>query len=1305
MMKRTASFPVRLRWLALTGLLGFVAMGAQAATLNVSPAAVSNAYTGSITLQISGLTNGEPVLVERFHDANSNGGADAGEALLLSLRVADGQVTSIAGVRNASVPGDDDGTVNAQIATRLNLPLLPEANRVVGNYVFRVSSPTSRFTPVTGVFAITNSAHPWIISGVVTPPTNAIVALLDASEGEFLAGAYANATGNYSLRAPPGAYQLIALKPGFVFDIAAAPAVVVSNQNVTQNLSLIPATRTLSGQLQESPANAGLAAVSLFLESTNGLLAFGFTDGSGNFTLPVTASEWEIGPAESALALLGCLIPEGDSAARFNTTAGNVSGALITVPRATALFYGRLQDSSSNAIPGVEISARDNQDQYGSISLTDTNGNYSAGVVAGDWFVGPFSEDVAAMGLLVQGTNATIAAGQAIRIDFTAQQVTAFLRGRVTDQNATPLGDIGLVAYSNNGGNSNAETAPDGTFAIGVFGGNWTLALESEQASQQGLIGPNLSFNVLDGTDVTNISFVARSATAQITGFVRDTNAVPLPDLNVSASITVGGTNYNANGRTDGGGNYSLGVFNGLWQVSLGCNDVNSRGYECPSSQQVNVTGANAVANFTVQPIAPLQITTTNLPTGSLGAPYGQTLSASGGTPPYSWSLAPASGPLPPGITLAVDGSISGVPSATGTYNINVHVTDQNSALDNQTLALTVNPASPLQITTTSLPNASVSVLYSFSLQASGGQAPYNWSLAPGSNPLPPGFTLSTAGVLSGVASVLGNFNFILQVTDATPTIATRPFTLAITSGTSTWSYRPFLSSGRVAPAAAVIDGLLYAAGGFADGTGPLGTLEVYNPLLGHWRALASMPTPRGRLAVGVINGRLYAAGGFGAEAVLEAYDPASNSWTARRAMSVNRLGCAAGVVSNLLFVVGGTTDSARTLEVYDPVADNWSLKAPMPTPRYLLAAGVISNRLYAVGGVNAVTGGPGLNTLEIYNPATDSWSTGAPMPTPRADLAAAVLDGRLYVLGGFSAPQLEIYDPASNSWTSATPMPFARGDLAAAAISPRLYALGGTTAPGQTSLPFVEQYAPALDDKLATVILTSDATISVAGLGIGAPSVATLNRLDAGDTSGLTFTSAIVGAFGSSVTVPVGAPPGSQVINISSGGGQNGFFRTTFALPEGFGGIQLSLAANVDFQGRAFLNGTPVTPALGQNGRITQNGDAMFAIRDASLFKEGTNELLIAGANTDGGASGAAFYALVTYRPVPVLNQPSSPAAGQFQFRIGGTTNETYAIQFTTNFVSWTSLFSTNPAGAAFNFVDPGATNGTRYYRTVVVP
>jgi hypothetical protein len=125
------------------------------------------------------------------------------------------------------------------------------------------------------------------------------------------------------------------------------------------------------------------------------------------------------------------------------------------------------------------------------------------------------------------------------------------------------------------------------------------------------------------------------------------------------------------------------------------CGDLQSRGYNCLGSQLVAISGTGGVANFTVQALAPLQITTTSLPSGNHGSPYGAQLNASGGVPPYSWALAPGSGPLPPDLMLDPNGLISGTLSAAGTFNFTVRVADAIAHTIDQALAITVNVAPP----------------------------------------------------------------------------------------------------------------------------------------------------------------------------------------------------------------------------------------------------------------------------------------------------------------------------------------------------------------------------------------------------------------------------------------------------------------------------------------------------------------------------------------------------------------------------------------------------------------------------------
>ena len=154
-------------------------------------------------------------------------------------------------------------------------------------------------------------------------------------------------------------------------------------------------------------------------------------------------------------------------------------------------------------------------------------------------------------------------------------------------------------------------------------------------------------------------------------------------------------------------------------------------------------------------------ITTTSLPPGAIGEAYNQTLQATGGKQPYTWSV--ASGSLPAGLHLSQAGSLTGTPSAAGSATFTVAVKDASNMSDTQALSLSI--AAALSITATTLPHGTVSSAYNQQLAAAGGTPPYQWSMSSGT--LPQGLSLSSAGVIAGTLSAAGTSNFTVQVQDS----------------------------------------------------------------------------------------------------------------------------------------------------------------------------------------------------------------------------------------------------------------------------------------------------------------------------------------------------------------------------------------------------------------------------------------------------------------------------------------------------------------------------------------------------------
>lgn len=469
----------------------------------------------------------------------------------------------------------------------------------------------------------------------------------------------------------------------------------------------------------------------------------------------------------------GCIPPPGNvSCGIVNTAIGSTTISVTGTTPAGTFSGWSLTAGTTEPPPGVSITTG------GSIYGTPTQaGQYTFNVTA--TYTSPASTvsqlyqiDVYSPGnqlvtLVSPATSLpTGTVGTAIpTVLFTATGGVPFIDGSGNPyyQWSLAAGSDGLVIDPQSGVLSGTPTSP-GTYSIVV------TATDATGAHAQ---GTPISFSV-NGTSVYTMSIT--------------TTSLPSGVINVPYSQSLQET-----------GGPSTGV---VWTVSSGTLPAGlSISSNSDSSGTISGTPtAVGTSNFTVQAAYPgstsvtqaLSITITAVApslsmsspaavTGTMGQTVAMQFAASGGAPPYTYSL--LSGTTPPGLTLNTStGLLTGTATQVGVYNFSIKVVDSASNTVSAAGAITISQAaSSLTLPAPTGITGATGQTVAMQFTATGGTAPYVYTLFSGM--LPPGLTLNAqTGAVTGTATTAGNYTFTIQVADSASHTASASGTITITA-------------------------------------------------------------------------------------------------------------------------------------------------------------------------------------------------------------------------------------------------------------------------------------------------------------------------------------------------------------------------------------------------------------------------------------------------------------------------------------------------------------------------------------------
>ncbi|MFH0879057.1 MAG: IPT/TIG domain-containing protein [Lentisphaerota bacterium] len=492
------------------------------------------------------------------------------------------------------------------------------------------------------------------------------------------------------------------------------------------------------------------------------------------------------------------------------------------------------------------------------------------------------------------------------------------------------------------------------------------------------------------------------------------------------------------------------------------------------------------------------------------------------------------------------------------------------------------------------------------------------------------------------------------------------------------------------------MNGSLYAVGGLYPPSSPSSQTNVYRYNGTNWMAVRGLPSARGSLAAGVLDGALYAIGGvdFNGEPSSNVYKYNGTNWIGVAGLRTGLYSLAAGVLNSSLYAVGGVTEVdgwwVLQTNVYRYNGTSWADVAGLSAPLARSSAGVLNGALYVVGGEDS---GYATKT-NVYRFNGTNWTEVRGLPAPRDELAVGVLNGNLYALGGGdSGFKTNVYRFNGTNWTEVAGLPIAEGSFAAEVLNGTLYVIGGVDnmGDGRTNV-----YC------YPSRVLTSGVAPSSGSTTGGYPVVITGSNLCSGmDITNVTLcgTSAVGIPSQSStqiiVTAGAGSPgPGHVVVYSASLGATIKSNAFTYVAPPNHA------PTNILLSGAHVAENLPVGTKVGHF--TTQDPDAgntfvymltngtggadnsSFTINDSNLLTaavfnyevKSNYSIRVQSADQDGLRTQKVFSIFVTnIEETPVMGRFDAPEGSNIVLRWSSITNHLYAVHFSTNLLTGFSV------------------------------